>query len=366
MQFEVGISSEVAGVGNFLLCELVAMAYIMHVSGLVAGALNHGRVKNGEKICLRPFDAPHFGGGLVMGKTASRYLLIFLRVSAVVAVAVGNFGLEGRTKIVTESHVGVVRSPGKMAPLSRANLFNATERRMRCATVQGEDLLFGTVVDGLCYHDLRTAVYVQSLGLQYHQFKADAVNCVKHVEKDMHFTVFRCDGADISCMGLEMDGMSWRGRCESVLYREDESWLCSIESALPGMRNVPVECRKMKASREAVEQWTSIFRYRTTDLMTAVFGAAYGVEKRELVRIPVGERNVTVVTLFWMVAIGYLGLVVVGVSIWAFVVGGGRRRFAHDENGLLRLLVASVGDVDEAAVWAMRKEMDVEALCAVD
>lgn len=338
--FELPLSSEIAGFINFLTLELIVMSYIMFATSVIAGSLNYRAIQKGTTLSLKVFDVPHIGGGLVMNASRARWLLIFIRFSALVAITVSNFGLEGRTRPIVKFQEALVRRPGVLEPLNTATLFNATERRMRCAKTDGDKLVFGAVLDGFCYPSLNTDVHVQSISLNFTQFNASALGCTVVPEEELFFTVYRCRDMDLNCLGLFYGGEEVeKGRCESVIYEENVSWLCPVHSARPGVVDEPVECRLIRARRTDIARWPDIFRYRTDDLETAVFGAAYGVEERKLVAVPTGEENVTIVSMFWLVPAIYEICIVWIVTIWGiFLMVRGAKNVGNDERGLTRLL----------------------------
>lgn len=339
--FELPISSEISGLVNFLACELIVMSYIMFVTSFIAGSLNYRGLQKGVPLTLTVFESRFgIGGGLVMNSSRARWLLILLRFTVLVAVTVSNFGLEGRTRNTTAFHEASVRGPGRLEYLSTASLFHATERRMRCAQTVGDELVFGAVIDGHCYPSLTTDVHVTSIALNFTRFNASALDCSVTPEERLHFTVYRCRGMDVSCLGV-FYGNEYveQGRCESVIYERDYSWLCPVHSARPGIIDEFVECRKVRARKSDIGLWPEILRYRTDDLETAIFGAAYGVEERKLVSVPTGEKNVTVVTLFWLVPAVYEIVVVWIVTIWGIRLSmSGATNVGNDERGLTRLL----------------------------
>lgn len=340
---EIPISSEIANLINFVACELLIMSYTMYVTSYIAGALNYVQLDKGRSLTLRVFNSPFgIGGGLVMSSSRGRWVLIMLRFTILVAITTSNFGLEGRTRVLSESRLGVVRIPGRIDPLNTTTLFAATERQMRCAQTSNDtSTIYGAVIDDKCYPSLSTNLRVKSISISYTHFNASAVGCAVVPNKHLYFTVFRCRGVDLNCLGIFNESTTTveKGRCESVIYEKDYSWLCPVDSARPGVIDEPVRCLRVEARRADIERWTEVFRYSTQNLQRAIFGAAYGVEERKMVTVPVGQRNVTIVTLFWLVPAVCEVIVIWIATVWAItLLRQGAKNVGNDEDGLTRLL----------------------------
>lgn len=338
--FKVLVSSNVVNILNFLIFEIVVMAYVVYGTGIIAGALNYRCIKHGAKLRLKVLDFPHIGSGMVMNQSVARWALIFIRLSTLLAIAASNYGLEGQTEMVTKLGEATVRGPGPIEGLKMAKLFEATERRMRCAETKGDDIVFGAVINNKCYVGRSNDLYIQFLSLEFTSLKVTTKNCSRRENNKESYTVFKCEGVDIFCL-IDHNARSaiHPGLCESVVYKKNESWICPVQSALPEKTVEDARCRRLGARQADISKWTEIYYKATGDLETAVFGAAYWREIRKTMDVPQGIKNITAVGLFWLIPTVYEILMVCIVTVWAIGLRSkGFKVVAQDEAGLARLL----------------------------
>lgn len=350
---EVPISSEVMNVLNFLVMDLLLLPYIMHVSGRIAGFANSETLKRGQPLKLVVFDPPVIGGGIVMARSMRRTFLVIARLSVVLAVAICNFGLEGRSRVRQVKREAVVRVPGDLTN-SFEEIYNATERRMRCSGSSEQDLfVFGAVMDERCHLNSNVHVYIQGMSYDLQSINASAKSCVPRARCVTNATVYRCEYADLICGGVEpqsgcasADGIL-EDSCIAVVYSEDSdyAWLCDQGWLAPSEVRRRVFCRGIVASRKDIELWVDHLWISTFDPLTAMFASAYGKEQREVVPIPEGDLLVTVVRVWWFVPTVWV-ILIAGVltSCWLQCHCNDLKIFAHDERGLTRLLQKGMND----------------------
>lgn len=363
--FQIPLPSEAVSLINFLVLDIFLLSYIMHMSGLLAGHANHYMLRSRRKLHLVAFDIPLVGGGIVMARNWRRLLFILLRLSVVAAVAVCNFGLEGRSaRIFAERDVNI-RAPGLLSD-PFATIFSVTEPRIHCHnSTHDKDYKLGLVADGRCYRDVidHVHVYVSSLGPSVEKIQASAKDCRKEVHgEEFPLTVYRCDAADLVCLG----GSCWNhgianNTCKVMVYSDNDkyAWGCQGDYNLrlqPGEENKELQCRRLGARRKDLDNWLEIYIHIVMHvkersniwsawdddnlLFRAVFASAYGVEKRVRVRLPVEEEQpVTVVRLWWLIpTLWVLGVAAI-VTVWRLVHMFKRSPvIAHDERRLVRLL----------------------------
>lgn len=355
--FEIPVASEVTNLVNFLTLDLLLLPYVMHVSGLLAGYANHATLCKGRTLRLVVFDIPLVGGGIVMSRCWQRSFFILVRLSVVAAVAVCNFGLEGRSRSALVTREATVRMPGILND-SFKTIYDATERRMRCSdSTENGDFKFGAVVDDQCYLDVEDHVYITRIAFNVTNITVSATNCKPVVRCPEAATTYHCDGADLVCGGTPKDsgceisyGVEFRS-CLSVVYEpsEDFGWVCLEGWLMPGNVSEKLPCRGFQAKRRDVKNWVRHYIWATPDPLVALFGSAYGVEARKNVTLPMGERFVTVVRASWLVPMLWVVCVAVGLTIWWFLqCMTGSQVIAHDERGLTKLLNKQIdGNISE-------------------
>lgn len=344
---EVPVPSEVMNVLNFLALDLILLPYIMHISGRLAGFANKETLKRGEHLKLVVFDPPVVGGGIVMARSTQRSLLIAARLSAVLAVAVCNFGLEGRSRVRHVEREALVRVPGPLAE-SFDEIYLATERRMRCSGSLRQDMFyFGAVLDDHCYPTSKTHVYVQGLSFDLEPISTPAKRCTPSARCLSNSTVYRCKHVDFICGGVEVtSGCPYasgvlNSSCVSVVYSEDSdrAWLCGQGWLAPADTNEQAYCRGIIAKRKDIDSWVDYLWTSTFDPLTAIFASAYGKERREIVSVPEGELLVTIIRIWWFIPTGWVILVAGILSTnWLRYHCSNVQPFAHDERGLTKLL----------------------------
>lgn len=321
------------------------MAYVMYMTSIISGTLNYKQLSSGKDLDLKVFDFPHIGGGLVMSASRARTVLILIRLIALVAIAVANFGLEGRTALMTEVREAVIRRPGIVEKANTGVIFDATELQRRCARTVNGELKFGAVIDGNCYHSVSEGVYITGMSLNFTSFNKSAVGCSIERNERRLLTVYRCEDVDMSCLGLFREGdVVSKGRCQSVIYDAVGVWLCPVLSVRPGVEDEQVLCRRMYARREDVSQWPTVFWTFTLDLETSLFGSAYAQEERRQVEVPTSDRNITVITLYWLIPAAIQLFLVWVVTAWAIVVRRhGKKVIFNDEAKLTKFIQSRDG-----------------------
>lgn len=357
------LSSEVSGLINFFVCELFIMGYVLFITTVIAGALNHQATNKGGELQFVVFDLPHVGGGLVMNRGISRTVLILLRLATLIAVTVSSFGLEGRSKVTTTTRTGVVRRPGLPPLRSYEDFFEVTELQKRCAQTDNGRLIFGSVINGTCYPTVTDHVYIRSLSLSFEVFNFSARDCLKTENETFHYTTYHCTDCDIACFGISQLEF---GRCKSLLYEsESVAWICPSFSAMPNVTN-QVHCQRLEASTKDIKEWMKVYKLRTEDVETAVFGAAYGFKETKTVAVPDRQQNVTSVTLFWIIPVLVEIMIVIVTTVWAISLryGTGAFPIAHDERSLSRLLrhYSDLGDRKVTPTEYRRAIQEVQAV----
>lgn len=357
--FEVPLASEVSNLLNFLILDVVVLPFIMHMSSRLAGFTNNRILQNTGIVTLVEFDNPFVGGGLVMPKSWRRTLFILLRVSVVVAVAISNFGLEGRTRQAFVTRQGVVRVPG-ILDNPNSTITGVVMSQMRCHhRVSEETIVFGSIIDGVCYPRMTDFAVVRNWTTNK-QMNSSALHCQAYYNCDniqYPTTTYRCDSSDIVCTGVpENSGCSnQRGirkntfgdlKCHSISYdpENDLAWVSNKESMMPGTVTTLHECIVFNVKREYVQLWNETFP-RTTFLPgKALFASAYGAEKRTQVTVPSEKRPVTGVRLRWVLSVAWVFAVALLLSLWVyFFVHQGFKETIHDECGLLGLAQTKTG-----------------------
>lgn len=332
---------------NFIALDLVLLPYVMHVSGLLAGYANHSTLSKTRKLRLVVFDIPLVGGGIVMSRCWLRTFLIIVRLSVVAAVAVCNFGLEGRSRAKFVTREAAVRVPGVLND-SFFTIYKATERRMRCSdSMENGDFKFGAVIDDRCYLEGTDGVYISKLAFESANITVSATSCESHVRCSYSTTTFQCDRVDHVCVGNPKDsgceganGVQFRS-CVSVVYDYSDAsgWICLEGWLTPGIASERALCRQFWARRQDVQDWVNLYISDTDDPLVALFGSAYGQEARRNVTVPDGEKSLTIIQAIWIVPMIWVVGVAVVLTIWWFLCRvTGAHVIAHDERGLTKLL----------------------------
>eukprot|EP00177_Eucheuma_denticulatum_P003767 GFKZ01006814.1.p1 GENE.GFKZ01006814.1~~GFKZ01006814.1.p1 ORF type:complete len:409 (-),score=28.75 GFKZ01006814.1:111-1337(-) len=372
VSIEISLASEIVSLLNFLIIDIVLLAYITHISGLLAGHTNHHILNSKGTLHLSTFDAPLIGGGLVTARGPRRTVLILLRLSVVVAAAACNFGLEGRSRPSFVSAMATVRHPGPLlndqgtAPVS-GDVLNvvqsATVLRMNCFQLSENDLTYGDVFNNSCYPGLQSSVFIHKLSLTSMPVPTRATECVAEQDCGTFRTIFRCRETDMVCTGFERpqecpcvgsddqcqgaQPQLQTSNCVAVVYAENgaEGWICDREKVYPNKTEGKNFCMRFEAQRKHVEDWVRFYLSVTPDHVKTLFAAAYGQPRRQQVRVPTTEeRAVTVVNLYWFASVGWMVVVTAGLSMWRIThIWQGTPIFAHDESGLARLLDRQIG-----------------------
>lgn len=348
MERELPIPSELCGLANFLMVDIFMLSYIMYISGILAGYVNDRCVRERMSLQLVTFNVPVIGGGIVMNRGPCRRIFIALRLSVVIAVAACNFGLEGRSVQAFDERKAMVRGPGRMSDKSIESVHNATERNLRCGNAVGDDIVFGSVVDGQCYLNIHSHVTIRNLTMNRVRLWESAKNCTRHERCGIHTMVYRCEAADIVCAASPLcfdSGSEGVGRCGSVSYEEGYAWICEYNALTPDGVPTPVNCRGIAARREDISGWVDLYNVGTDDVVVAVFGSAYGMSKAVEVRIPNGVKVVTIVNLWWVIPVSWVLAVFLLLTVWSMALSWrGGRVIAHDEAGLLCIIEKYVPD----------------------
>lgn len=370
--FQLRMASEIVNLINFVLLDFVMLSYIMYMSGLLAGHANHFTLTRQNRLDLVPCDIPLIGGGLCMSKGRFRFLLLALRLSAVVAVFACNFGLEGRSRPRMSTRTANIRFPGPPPSALNVpfNVYVATELRQRCVrqpdpNIDRNDFSFGAVIDNRCYPQLDDYVYITGMAYEFEVISVSAKGCKLEQDCEYRHTKFRCedvDIVDIVCPGLQDDSTCklrsplpqgqpppptplQTSLCISVVYVPDGNyaWLCddSEDGVVVPEAQGEATCRRINARQEDLRWWTDYYRYRTPEPIEALFSSAYGQQKTVQLDVPSGEEPFTVVTWWWLVPVFWLLSVALTVSVLKLFVQMKKYPtpvIAHDERGLTRLL----------------------------
>ena len=340
---DIPVASEIATSLNFLVFDILLIALIMHITSRISGMCNHSRVRQVDEISLLPFSVPHIGGGIVMKSGRSRILLILLRISAIVAMFLSNFGLQGRSTILAERDV-TVRRPGSLTNLTIERLFNASEAQKQCGGSVDGEIRFRSVIDGVCYDNYTAGVYVKTLALSYEDIVVAMGECKETPVRERIVSILQCENAELVCSGPFLDGspISYES-CEGIAYVNDEAWTCDSQRLRGNVASEQsVRCRKIGVRREDITDWTNIYAWIREDLVTAVFGAAYAVKTRTRMKVPVYDVNITTINLWWVIPTSWMIFVAAGVTVWMLVLYyNGARPIACDEKSLLNMLKSS-------------------------
>lgn len=358
--FEVALASEVSNLLNFLVLDVLVLPFITYTSSKLAGFANYAHLQRRDSVSLVEFDVPLVGGGLIMSKGWRRIMFVALRVSVVVAVAVSNFGLEGRTSDAMVTRQGDIRVPGILQDPENT-ITEVALTRVRCYTrpdnatsSENRTAIYGSVIDGECYEGVKDFVYIHEK-TYFPQIDAAAENCVPSFNCDnvpYPTTTYRCDQADVVCTGVpETSGCSYQDgirkntfgdlECYSVSYKEGDNymWYCNKDRVLPGTKATLNDCWGFTARREHVQSWNETFPSLTLMYGKALFASAYGAEQRVEVTVPEGKRPVTGVRLWWVLSVAWVGAVALFMAGWVcFHVLRGSKETVHDEHGLVHLL----------------------------
>lgn len=358
------LSSEICSFIHFILVDILLLSYVIHFSSVLAGHINYYILAHRHKLRLIPFNVPVIGGGLVTERGLRRKILIFVRVSVVIAAAISNYGLEGRSEISFETRNARMRKPGPLleddgrpplsSDLATPLIFNITQVRTNCFRLEGKKKIFGAVLDEKCYHDLTDDVFIVSSGLEPELVETTATDCEAEVDCDYFRTIFRCKSADMHCPGINRfkkrcpnEGPKAepvrKELCEGVVYAEngDNVWLCDQGIIRPEKTGVKKEpCLPFQVERASVGKWLEYYPSLTKNRETALFAAAYGSPDEREVEVPTDEQiAVTIVNLFWFLPIAWILCTVVAISIWKGVHKFHKTpKVAHDEKELARLL----------------------------
>lgn len=360
--FEVPLASEVSNLLNFLVLDVVLLPFIMYLSSKLAGYTNNGILQKLGTVTLEQFGIPLVGGGLVMPKGWRRILFVMLRLSVVVAVAVSNFGLEGRTGIAMVTRQGAVRVPGLLND-PNSTITDVALRQIRCNhRISDETVLHGSVVDGECYPKMTDFAIIRSR-TYFPKIEASAMECKSFYNCDSDpypTTTYRCDRADVVCNGVlpesgcsNAEGIKKNTfgelECYSLSYAlgDDFVWYCNKDSVLPGTAMTLNDCWGFEVKREYVQWWNETFPRITFMLGKAMFASAYGAENRTEVTVPKGKRPVTGVRLRWVLSVAWVVAVALFFSVWVyFYVHQGLKETVHDEHGLVNLLQHRTGGME--------------------
>lgn len=305
---------------------------------------------------MKEFDIPLIGGGMVMASGWRRTLFILLRFSVLVAVAVSNFGLEGRNSIGLVTRAGTVRVPGLLSD-ARNTITGVVLPQARCYKKIDEiKSVNGSVIDGKCYKDIPDYTVVRSR--TFHKtLNASARNCVPSYNcdnKPYPTTTYRCDSSDIVCNGVpkragcsNQDGMQKDAfdslECQSVSYGPQDGYaffsLTTENVAMPETSGPLKDCFAFDVKRADVERWNETYPSITTMVPKAIYASAYGASKEVQVTIPRDglPRPVTGVRMRWVMSIAWVLGVALVFSLWVlFYIYQGHGEMLHDERGLVQ------------------------------
>ena len=361
---QLPLASEIANLLNFFICDIILVAIIMKTTSVLAGIWNQFQFSKSKGLYLHSVPLPHVGGGIVMRHSFSLVALVLIRVSVIAAICVSNFGLQGRSEPSFISRDVSIRRPGpfpKMPPVKIRNyLFDTTQIRKRCLYNGDGDIKFASVFDEKCFPQMRTELYIKTLALKFVNVTRTLKNCKRVKTMPNFFTTVQCDDIDMNCLGPHGNtGILDPASCEAVVYDGDVSWHCPYENGFHLDRRgaQKAECRKVGAKRNDIHLWTTLYRYHTDDAIEALFGAAYGVQTSIKEDVPSENKNVTNVTLWWLIPIAWVILVLVASSIWVVVMRCyGITPIAHDERSLVRMLEEK-SDI-ESSTASNRVEVD--------
>lgn len=367
--FDIPLRSEFTNVLNFLILDVLFLPFIMYMSGKLAGYVNNDILQKRGSVILRGFDLPLVGGGMIMPRGWRRNMFIFLRLSVVVAVAVSNFGLEGRTSTVDTTVSGEVRAPGLLRDANNT-ITEVVLKQVRCNNRINEDtVIYGSVVDGKCFPNVTEFATIRSR-TRFETLNASAMNCEPTYNCDntpYPTTTFRCDQSDVVCNGVpksagceNQEGMKkntfGQPECLSLSYgpRNDYAFFCIHPRegvAIPGTSGPLRNCYAYDVNRADVQGWNETFPRITFMVGKAMYASAYGAKRVVRASVPL-ERPVTGVRLRWVLSVAWVVAVAMTFCLWAFFyTHQGFEEIIHDERGLVALVRERMGsrDVEGAA-----------------
>ncbi|PXF45361.1 hypothetical protein BWQ96_04881 [Gracilariopsis chorda] len=352
---QIPVSSAVINLVNIVFLQLVFAPVVTLTTSSLGGYDNYERMKRNGSLSLETFDAPVVGENLIMSKGFQRRLLIAIRVSIVLAIGISNVGLEGRSGPRKLAREGLVHAPG---PIPRAvkNITLLQERLVQnliCNVIldDGATYVFGSVVDGKCHRELTEYTYIKEMGAALEDFNISTGKCdiVKSAERIIH----KCQNSEFVCnKGASESGRkrSLSETCVALRYSTDgkRAWQCENAVLGTNARASLGSCRRLTVRREHLRWWSDAkTRFELTG-MHAVFASAYGVPREQNIEIEDGEREVTIVTLFWILPTAWI-LIVVFASLcriaWKRNKEG--QAVAHDERKLFSLLDKTVMITEE-------------------
>lgn len=343
---QIPLSSAVINLVNIVFLQLILSPVATLLTSSLGGYDNHERIVRIGSLSLETFDAPVVGENLIMSKGLQRSVLIAIRVSIVLAIGISNVGLEGRSAPRTYTREGQIHAPGPI-PRSDMNTTLLQERLVKnllCNVIEedGTTYLFGSVVDGICHRELTEYTYVKEMTSAREDFIISTGKCDSVISSNR--TVHKCRNSEFVCTTERLEsGRSGKTKhtCVALRYSSDgnRAWACDEASLLQGARARLGRCQGVTVRKENLRWWSDVKTRFQLRPMLAVFASAYGVPREQRIEIMNGEREVTVVTLFWILPTAWV-LMVVLTSLCCIVWK--RRKHgqavAHDERKLLSLL----------------------------
>ena len=312
---------------HFFVIDLVVVSFVLHATGVCAGFLNNQELSSSAQVTLVPFDVPLIGGGLITWRGRHRLFLILVRISVFLAASASTFGIEGRSEVPGVLQSAMIRKPGFKGRIDE-DAMELIQPGFSCGTWEGDVFHFGTMANGKCYPEVREYASIQTVS-RLRSVQAEAFNCtVSHFcDGAWSTSTYRCDNADIVCDGVPetsgcaeaqgpATGVDGGLKCKAILFLDDGRQVAGCwEGVLkPESSSTLQNCWKFAMRAEDARWWNETYPRLTRFNGRAVFTSANGIEERQNVVLPGDSTAVTVVTIWWVVSIGWLAIVCITLS----------------------------------------------------
>ena len=350
--FQLSVPSEIANVIHFVIIDLVVVSFVLHATGICAGCINNQELASKAQLTLVPFDVPLIGGGLITWRGRHRLFLILVRISVFLAASASTFGIEGRSEVPGILQSAMIRRPGFEGRIDD----DAMERiqvGFSCGTWEGDVFHFGTMANGKCYPEVREYASIQNVS-RLRSVQGEAFNCtVSHLcDGAWSTSTYRCDNADIVCDGVPETsgcagaqgpaiGVDGERKCKAILFLDDGRQVAGcLDGVLkPESRSTLQNCWKFAMRAEDARWWNETYPRLTLFNGRAVFTSANGIEERQTVVLPGEPIPVTVVTIWWVVSVGWLAIVCVTLSgAWTGLKWKHAQSRLYNTSSLLQML----------------------------
>ncbi|PXF45362.1 hypothetical protein BWQ96_04882 [Gracilariopsis chorda] len=358
--FQIPIASELVNVVNFIVVDLLIISFVMEVTGIIAGHINHHSLRNDSRLKLDPFHLPLIGGGLITFRGRHRNILIMVRISVLLAAIASTFGVEGRTELPIVERSAMIRRPGFQQP-SNEDTMERMQRGFSCGTWEEDVFYFGTMADDECYPNTPQYSSIRSVS-RVRGAEGEAHNCTASYfcTGNQPISTYRCAKADIICQGVPLESgcanakgietdVDKKEKCNAILFTDDGEHVigCSSGVLRPNSSQTLGNCWKFNMNPEDAQWWNETYPRLTLFNARAVYASANGIEERRTVELPGNARPVTIVTLWWIVSVGWLVLVsVILACAWVVFKSKTPQARLHTAKSLVQILETPVFFLD--------------------